>query len=116
MGLGASPEDLKLFRSAGWRRRKTCFVRFWDQSEEVTGREVEVQHREKLQTSRGKTDGSKLPVPQRGQAKVEWLSCRGTQRQHLDSMQAGKRTPFKAKTCRPLRGCEAGARRTRGMR
>lgn len=46
MGLGASPEDLKLFRSAGWRRKQTCFVRFWGQTEEATGKRVAVQHRE----------------------------------------------------------------------
>lgn len=39
MGLEASPGDLKLFRSAGWRRRQTCFLRLWDPSEEVVGRE-----------------------------------------------------------------------------
>lgn len=63
MGLGASPEDLKLFRSPGWRRRQTCFVRFWDESEEATGREAAVQYREKFQTSTGQIEGCKLLVP-----------------------------------------------------
>lgn len=31
------PWDEVHFRPAGWRRRQTCFVKFWDQAEDVMG-------------------------------------------------------------------------------
>lgn len=81
MGLVASPEDLKLFRSAVWKRKQTCFVRFWDQSEEAIGREAEFNIGKSFQKAGAESKVVSFLFPEEDKQKLNGLhagALRGT--------------------------------------